>query len=406
MMVKIAAAFGNDKARRLVQGQARALDDIARYEEAHPERSLEGCVWIHAASVGEFEQARPLIEKLRDKQPWKPILLTFYSPSGYEMRKHYDQVDLVTYLPFATKRNAKAFMELVRPSMAILVKYEFWPAYIRQAVKHQVKLYSIASIFRKEQYFFRWWAGSQRRLLKQFTHLYVQDENSRGLLKRHGITEVSIVGDTRFDRVTEIAAEAKQVEVVERFVRDMPQVIVAGSTWPEDEELLFRYVEEHPYVRLVLVPHEIDEEHMHRIFNIWRGRYVRMSEVNEHNLFHCQTLVVDTMGLLASIYQYGHVAYVGGGFGEGIHNTIEAAVYGLPVVFGPNYMHFREARALIQQGGGCSVKTYEELEVALDEMLRDRQKVGQKAAQYVAGELGATEQLYKALFGKRETVNR
>lgn len=397
-LIKLAALFGNEKARKLVKGQARALDDIARYEQMHPERSLEGCVWIHAASVGEFEQARPLIEMLREKQPWKPILLTFYSPSGYEMRFGYDRVDLVTYLPFATRRNAKRFMELVRPSMAIIIKYEFWPAYIRQAAKRNVKLYSVASIFRKEQYFFKWWAGSQRRLLRQFTRLYVQDENSQGLLRRHGIDRVSIVGDTRFDRVMEIAGMAQPVEVVERFVRDMPQVIVAGSTWPEDEALLFRYVEAHPYVRLVLVPHETDEAHLHRIFNIWHGRFVRLSEVNAYNMYHCQTLLVDKMGLLASIYQYGHVAYVGGGFGEGIHNTIEAAVYGLPVVFGPNYIRFREARALINRGGGCSVKNYQELEVALDEMLRDRQNVGQKAAQYVAGELGATEHLYRELF--------
>ncbi len=402
-ILRIAAFFGHKRARRLVKGQRQAFHDLAVYQEAHPDRPLRDCVWFHAASVGEFEQARPIIERLREEQPWRPILLTFFSPSGYEMRKSYDKVDLVTYLPFATRRNAKRFIEQVKPSMAIFIKYEFWPAYIRQLSKQKVPFYSVASIFRKDQYFFRWYGGSERKLLKLFTHLFVQDQDSIDLLKRYGITQTSLSGDTRFDRVTSIAGHAKEIPAVRQFVEGQQQVIVAGSTWPEDEALLHQYVVSHPEVRLVLVPHEIDRKHLHTIFHLWQGKHVMLSEADEKNLLHTRTLVVDQMGLLSSIYQYGHVAYVGGGFGDGIHNTIEAAVYGLPVIFGPRYEHFREAKALIANEGGCSISNYEQLEKAIDEMLQHRQKTGMNAARYVESELGATDRIYKALFGKKMT---
>ena len=397
-ILKIVAFFGHKRARRLVKGQAQGMRDIRAYLAAHPERTLEGCVWFHAASVGEFEQARPIIERLREEQPHRVILLTFFSPSGYEMRKTYDKVDLVTYLPFATRRNAKRFVELVKPSMAVFVKYEFWPAYIRQLSQRKIALYSVASIFREQQYFFRWYGGAERKLLKQFTHLFVQDQASIDLLKRYGITQTSLSGDTRFDRVTSIAGHAKSIPEVQQFVKGQQQVIVAGSTWPEDEALLHRYLEEHPEVRLILVPHEIDRAHLHGIFHLWKGRHVLLSEADSKNLQHTRTLVVDRMGLLSSIYQYGHVAYVGGGFGDGIHNTIEAAVYGLPVIFGPNYRHFREAIALIEHGGGRSISNYDQLAAAIDELLSDRHTAGRNAASYVESELGATAKIYGKIF--------
>lgn len=400
-LIRIAAFFGHRRARRLVHGQAQAFRDLKAYAEAHPERMLRDCVWFHAASVGEFEQARPIIERLREEQPWRPILLTFFSPSGYEMRKTYDKVDLVTYLPFATRRNARRFIEAVHPSMAVFVKYEFWPAYIRQLHQRNIPLYSVASIFRSNQYFFRWYGAAERKLLKMFTHLFVQDNASIDLLRRYGITQTSLSGDTRFDRVTSIAGHAKEIEAVRRFVEGQPQVIVAGSTWPEDEALLYQYMEEHPYVRLILVPHEINQNHLHSIFHLWQGKHVLLSDADELNLQHTRTLVVNRMGLLSSIYQYGHVAYVGGGFGAGIHNTIEAAVYGLPVIFGPNYEHFREAKALIENGGGRSVSDYPELAAAIDDMLQNRQTAGLAAARYVESELGATDRIYSELFGKK-----
>ena len=409
-LIRIAALFGNRKARQLVRGQKQAWQTIADYQQAHPERRLEDCIWFHAASVGEFEQARPIIERLRKEQSWRPILLTFFSPSGYEMRKNYDQVDLVTYLPFATRRNAKRLIDMVKPSMAIFIKYEFWPAYIRQLSKRDIPLYSISSIFQPQQYFFRWYGGKGRRMLRRFTHLFVQDEQSAILLRKHGITQVSIAGDTRFDRVTQIAGQAKRVEAVERFVKGAQHVIVAGSTWPEDEALLREYMDNQPtafirqaaggQTKLILVPHEIDDAHMHTIFEQWQGRYVLLSTADKNNVKHVNTMVVDKMGLLSSIYQYGHIAYVGGGFGEGIHNTIEAAVYGLPVVFGPNYESFREAHGLLAAGAGRSVADYEQLEQAIAELEQNRDEAGLAAAKYVASNIGATDMIFNKLFAK------
>ena len=407
LLVRIAALFGNQKAAKLVKGQKQAWRKIHEYEQTHPERRLEGCVWIHAASVGEFEQARPVIERLRKEQPWRPVLLTFFSPSGYELRKDYDQADLVTYLPFATGRNAKRWIETVRPSMAIFVKYEFWPAYIRHLHKKQIPLYSISAVFNDKQYFFRWYGVKGRRMLKKFTRLFVQDEHSAELLGKRGITQVSVTGDTRFDRVSEIAANARKIEPIEQFVQGAAHVIVAGSTWPEDEKLLLRYINDHAdggygnQTKLILVPHEIDEAHMHQIFQAWQGRFVRLSTADKQNVRHTNTLVVDQLGKLSSIYQYGHIAYIGGGFGEGIHNTLEAAVYGLPVVFGPNYQAFREAHGLIAAGAAKSVRSYEELEQAITELESNRDAAGMAAAKYVASHVGATAKIYNALFNNK-----
>lgn len=397
LLLRIAALFGHRKAKLLVRGQKEALQQIKTYKQNH---LFGGVVWFHAASVGEFEQARPIIERLRKEQPKTPILLTFFSPSGYELRKNYSEVDLVTYLPFATKRNARAFAEEVQPAMAIFVKYEFWPAYLKELHKRNVRTYSISAIFRPKQLFFLPWGKPYLKLLHCFTHIYVQDRASIELLQAHGITHTSVAGDTRFDRVNEIAGHAKQLPVVERFTFNAPKVIVAGSTWSQDEELLARYIDEHPDTKLVLVPHEIHDKHLHEIFQIFHGRYVRFTEATPLNIMHCQTLLIDTIGMLSSIYQYGQVAYIGGGFGVGIHNTIEAAVYGVPVLFGPNYRHFREAKGLIQAGAGFSVNNYRELEKQLDDALADHETLGRKAREYVESELGATEKIYRELFGK------
>ncbi len=396
LLLRIAALFGHRKAKLLVRGQKEALQQIKAYKQ---NRSFEHVVWFHAASVGEFEQARPIIERLRKEQPKTPILLTFFSPSGYELRKDYSEVDLVTYLPFATKRNARAFIDTVQPAMAIFVKYEFWPAYLKELHKRGITTYSISAIFRPKQLFFLPWGKPYLKLLRCFTHIYVQDRASMDLLQAHGVEHTSVAGDTRFDRVNEIAEHAKQLPVVERFTFDAPKVIIAGSTWPQDEELLARYIEKHPDTKLVLVPHEIHDKHLHGIFQIFHGRYVRFTEATPLNIMHCRTLLIDTIGMLSSIYQYGQVAYIGGGFGVGIHNTIEAAVYGIPVLFGPNYRHFREAKGLIQAGAGFSVKNYREFEAQMDNTLADHEALGRKAREYVETELGATERIYSELFG-------
>ena len=396
-LVWLASLFGNKKARDLFRGQWKATDEL-RTRLPH-KSGKQHRVWIHVASVGEFEQARPVIERLRNEHPNVEIVLTFFSPSGYNLRKNYDKVNAVTYLPFATRRNARLFLDVVKPDMAIFVKYEFWPAYLRELHKRGIKTDSISAIVREKQAFFRWWGKPYRNILKLFTAIYVQDESSARLLREHGIEHVEVAGDTRFDRVHAIAEQAKDIPQVARFAASSDKVIVAGSTWPKDEELLARYINENPDVKLVLAPHEIHEAHLHQIFQLFEGRHVRLTQATVNNLDAVRVLVVDTMGMLSSIYRYGHVAYIGGGFGVGIHNTIEAAVFGMPVLFGPNYKNFREAFALIEAGGGKSVRNYVEFRAAMDEALVEHETIGKKASDYVESELGATDKIYKKLFG-------
>ena len=417
LLIRIAALCGHKKAQALLKGQSETIKQRTKELNA-----LRGSIWFHAASVGEFEQARPMIERLKREHPEKKIVVTFFSPSGYEMRKNYNLADGVFYLPLATGRNAKRFIEALRPSMAIFVKYEFWPAYLKELKKRDIPTYCISAIFRPKQRFFRWYGWPSRKLLKCFTHIYVQDERSEKLLKDHGISSCSVAGDTRFDRVahnsqftihnslptrgTIISQFTKELGLIERFVEGCERVVVAGSTWPEDEKLLEAYMKRTEYsvqstdqvTKLILVPHEIDEAHLHFIFNLFKGCCVRYTRATETALLHANVLIIDTMGLLSTIYRYGHAAYVGGGFGEGIHNTIEPAAFGRPVVFGPNYHHFREAQGLIDAGAGKSVKDYRELAAALDEALDNHQEMGDKAYQYVASEIGATDRIYGELF--------
>ena len=406
----------------LLKGQRQALDKehIAQLE------ALRGAIWIHSASVGEFEQARPIIERLVERQKTvslkdkRPIVLTFFSPSGYELRKNYDLVDGVFYLPFPNRRNANKFLDALQPSKVLFVKYEFWPPYLRVLKKRGIPTYSISAIFRPTQRFFHWYGKSSLNLLKCFTHLFVQDEASRALLAEHGIANCTVTGDTRFDRVKAVMANGQMANgerftPIAQFVQGAERVLVAGSTWPKDEVLLKQYIEdcrlkiEDCSTKLILVPHEINEEHLHYIFNLFQGRIVKYSAVSGERLAvsgesrfnilqHAQVMVLDTIGLLSSIYRFGQVAYIGGGFGVGIHNTIEAAVYGVPVLFGPNYHHFREAQGLIDAGAGRSVSNYAELEEAIETAFAQHEEIGAKAAQYVESELGATEKIYKEIF--------
>lgn len=405
LLIRIAALFGHKKARLLVRGQEETLKNLtAKRSDSDSGLSASavyqrsGLIWIHAASVGEFEQARPLIERLRREKPQHKIVVTFFSPSGYEMRKNYAQADGVYYLPFATRTNARRFLDALQPTMAIFVKYEFWPAYLHELKRRNIPTYSISAIFRPGQLFFRPWGKWYLDTLRCFTHIYVQDQASLQLLRESGISRSSIAGDTRFDRMAEVTAHPKQIPVVEQFVGGCKQVIVAGSTWPQDEALLARFIDNSLAIKLILVPHEIDDKHLHTIFELFEGRMVRYTRANEVNIRHARVLVVDTMGLLSSIYPYGQVAYIGGGFGVGIHNTIEAAAYGMPVVFGPNYQHFREAKGLIAAGAAESVKNYDELQNALLRALDNYAETGARAAQYVQSELGATDKIYKEIF--------
>lgn len=388
LLIRIAAWLGNRKAKALVAGEATALPALREKAE-----SLKGATWIHCASVGEFEQARPLIEHLRRQHPRQKMVLTFFSPSGYNLRCNYDRVDAVFYLPFATRKNAEEWLNLLEPKQAIFVKYEFWPAYLKALKAREISTILISAIFRPDQLFFRWYGGAYLRLLGCFTQLFVQDEASRELLAQYGVENVVVAGDTRFDRVMTVFGQAKEVPQVQGFVDGARRVLVAGSTWPEDEALLAQYVACRPDVRLVLVPHEIDEQHLHRTFQFFEGRYLRFTNARPNLMGTTRVMVVDTIGLLSSIYRYGQVAYVGGGFGDGIHNTIEAAVWGMPVVFGPKSDAFREAKGLVGHDAARRISNYAELEAALDEAFARQEEMGQHAAAYVRSEVGATERI-------------
>ena len=381
------ASLFNEKARLLRNGQHDTFKLLK--EKVDPKA---GYIWFHAASLGEFEQGRPVIEQLKRIQPDIKIILTFFSPSGYEVRKNYAGADVVAYLPLDTPGNARLFVKLVKPSQAIFIKYEFWPNYLLELKKANIDVFSISAIFRPEQMFFKGYGKWYLDLLKTFSHIFVQDKVSLDLLENKHLKNASICGDTRFDRVYDLFTQTKQLPLIEEFIKDSPDVIVAGSTWPNDEELLVRYLKLHPQIKLILVPHEVHSAHILSVSKLLDGRFVRYSEATPENVRQTNCLVVDTIGVLSSIYRYAGVAYIGGGFGVGIHNTLEAAVYGIPVVFGPNYLKFREARELIAVGGAFSISNYVVLEAQFDRLLKDKQ-AGKMAGEYVMQNTGATGQI-------------
>jgi 3-deoxy-D-manno-octulosonic-acid transferase len=349
-------------------------------------------VWFHAASLGEFEQGRPVIEQLKQREPETKILLTFFSPSGYEIRKNYTGADYILYLPADNKRNAIRFIEAFQPDAAIFIKYEFWYHYLHELHKRQIPTYLISAIFRPEQPFFKKWGALHRQMLTFFKHLYVQDAPSVHLLNQIGITQVSKIGDTRFDRVKQIADEAKKIEKVEKFCHGKP-AIVCGSTWPPDEDILSEYINNHTGdYKWIIAPHEIGEGHIKTILEKCPQKAIRYSKA-EGDLSNYSVLIIDCIGLLSSIYRYGNIAYIGGGFGVGIHNTLEAAVYGIPVIFGPKHKKFNEAVRLLEEGGAFTIQSYMELKEVLDSLIKNPaicKTAGQKALDYVHSQLGAT----------------
>jgi 3-deoxy-D-manno-octulosonic-acid transferase len=361
-------------------------------------------IWVHAASLGEFEQGRPLIEQIRQEHPEFKILLTFFSPSGYEVRKNYAGADIICYLPLDTIRNARRFLRLIRPEIAFFIKYEFWYNYLHILKHRNVPVYSVSSIFREGQVFFRWYGKQYSRVLKCFTHFYVQNETSCQLLERIGLTNVTITGDTRFDRVLQIKDAAKKLSVVEAFIKDCPNVFVAGSSWPPDEEIFIKYFNEHREWKLIIAPHVIGEDHLKQIEKLLDGRkIIRYAEIaNEPEasqgpaLNTADVLIINCFGLLSSIYHYGNVTYVGGGFGVGIHNVLEAAVWGKPVIIGPNNKKFQEAQELLAAGGCFEIASYEDFEQRMNRFVQEPEflkKSGQQAADYVMGKAGATRKI-------------
>ncbi len=392
--VAIAAIFDH-KVRLMWRGERAAFKTLKQKVDPHAKY-----VWVHAASLGEFEQGRPIIERIRLEHPEYKILLTFFSPSGYQVRKNYEGADIITYLPIDTVTNARRFLRTVRPVMAFFIKYEFWYNYLHILKHRGVPTYSVSSIFRPDQIFFRWYGRAYSRVLKCFTKFFVQNEESRQLLAKIGITETEIVGDTRFDRVMTIKSLAKQLPLVEAFVKDAPHVFVAGSSWPPDEDIFIRYFNEHRDWKLIIAPHVIGEDHLLQIISKLQtanGRkIVRFTQTTREEAAQADTLIIDCFGLLSSIYNYGDVAYIGGGFGVGIHNTLEAAVWDMPVIFGPNNKKFQEAQDLKACGGGFEIKNYEDFCRLMDRLASDEaflQESGSKAGHFVKDQAGATDKV-------------
>lgn len=367
-------------------------------------QSGESYTWFHAASLGEFEQGRPVMEALKARHPETRILLTFFSPSGYEIRKNYAGADLICYLPADTKKNAGRLLETVPVKAAVFIKYEFWVNYLTELNNRGIPTYSIAAIFRPEQLFFKSYGNWYRQLLFSFRKIFVQDVISLQLLQNINIITAEVAGDTRFDRVKAVAETAQKLPEIEEFTSDCLKVIIAGSSWPQDEELLARYFSKHPEIKLIVVPHEIHESHLNGIAKLL-PQSRRYTKLKKGEFADIRCLIIDTIGMLSSVYQYASIAYIGGGFGVGIHNTLEAAVWKVPVVFGPNYRKFREARELIDAGGGFSISSYEELKNRFDQLLSETQPEetnvdknseikfstsGIKAGSYVLANTGAT----------------
>ena len=389
--VKLAALF-SDKPAKMVKGHRDAFDLLKSKIDRNSRY-----IWFHAASLGEFEQGRPLIERIRKEYPQYKILQTFFSPSGYEVRKNYDGADIVCYLPIDTPSNVKKFIDLANPCMVFFVKYEFWQNYLNALSKKDVPVYSVSSIFRPGQIFFRWYGKSYQQVLKTFAHLFVQNEESKQLLAEIGVKNTTVVGDTRFDRVLDICAAAKQLPLVQKF-KGNALTFVAGSSWGPDEDIFIKYFNAHPEMKLIIAPHVVNDSHLKEIEAKLQRSCIRYTKATEENVEQADCLIIDCYGLLSSIYRYGEISYIGGGFGVGIHNVLEAAVYGIPVIFGPNNKKFREAQHLLANKGGFEINGYEDFELLMNKFLTDEaylKQSGQAAGNYVKGNAGAMEKIMK-----------
>lgn len=439
--VAIGSLF-NKKIKKMWRGEREAVDLLK--EKVDPTAKY---VWFHAASLGEFEQGRPLIEQLRATHPEYKILLTFFSPSGYEVRKNYEGADIVCYLPLDTISNARRFLRAVHPVMAFFIKYEFWYNYLHILRHRGVPVYSVSSIFRPRQVFFKWYGRNYAKVLHCITHFFVQNEISLQLLKGIGIDEATVVGDTRFDRVLQIKEQAKKLPIVEAFKGingkgeacndelsedackrvlskdackgnlsedackgDLSEngckgckVFVAGSSWQPDEDIFIRFFNGHPDWKLIIAPHVIGEDHLAYILDKLQMKAVRYTQATEQSAAEARCLIIDCFGLLSTIYRYGEIAYVGGGFGVGIHNVPEAAVWGVPVLFGPNNKRFQEAQDLLACKGSFEVTDYDSFNTIISRLISDdkfRHQCGEASANYVKSRSGATDIIMKSVVGK------
>lgn len=357
-------------------------------------------VWIHCASLGEFEQGRSLIEKIKQKYPEFKVALSFFSPSGYEIRKNYEHADLVFYLPSDSRKNAKRLISLLKPELVFFVKYEFWYWYIKETYKNNIPIYLISGIFRKKQVFFKFYGSFFRNILKMFSHIFVQNKESETLAKQINITDVSVTGDTRFDRVFEISKNREQFETIDAFVNNKP-VFIAGSTWKPDEEIIFEYINncEHE-MKYIIAPHVIKKDNISRILKLLKKIVLKYSEATVENVVTADVMIIDNIGMLSSLYAYADIAYIGGGFGAGIHNTLEAAVFGIPVIFGPEYHKFDEAEELIKRGAAFPISSFNKFIQIADKLINDlefRKQSGKNAEVYVKENIGATSKILNAV---------
>ncbi|WP_163716167.1 3-deoxy-D-manno-octulosonic acid transferase [Mangrovibacterium lignilyticum] len=392
----VAAPF-NEKARFFHQGQKQVF---AYLKASFPTNSK--VIWVHCASLGEFEQGRPLIEAIRKQHGDRKILLTFFSPSGYEVRKNYDQADWICYLPVDTKMNVSRFLDLIQPEMAFFVKYEFWKNYIEELSKRSIPLYLVSAIFRPEHLFFKEGVKAKwyRNVLRGVAHFFVQNAQSAELLQKVGLSNYTITGDTRFDRVAEIAANRKDLPLIERF-KGSSQLLVVGSSWQPDEELLVSYLDQNPDVKMVFAPHEVKETNIKRLMNLVGSKVVRYTQAESADPVNARVLIVDCIGVLSSVYGYADVAYIGGGFGVGIHNTLEAAIYNIPVLFGPNYLRFQEAVELVNRKLAFPVAKTNEVHAKLGELFSQPDMLKQIASgcrQFMGENVGATQQVLEKVF--------
>ncbi|HEX8377079.1 MAG TPA: glycosyltransferase N-terminal domain-containing protein [Pedobacter sp.] len=384
LLIKVNQHF-NPKARLWVEGRKNIFEKISKEVDPHLPS-----IWFHFASLGEFEQGRPVLEQVRHSYPRYKLIVTFFSPSGYELRKNYKNADHIFYLPIDTKQNAIKFLQLINPTLAFFTKYEFWYHYFNELHKTGIPIVVISAIFRKSQPFFKWYGALNRSILGFVDHFFVQNEDSKVLLNGINLSNVTVSGDTRFDRVAENAAKPAEFDQVKAFCNGS-NIFVAGSTWPDDEKLICNLFQQFPDWKFVIAPHEIKEEKIASLIEMAGTSVIRYSKLNVENDF--QVLVIDNIGMLSSLYQYADVSYIGGGFGVGIHNTLEAAAFGLPVIFGPNYQKFREAKALINLDAGFSISNVSELNSVMQSLKNDqtRKQLGDTARQYVLQETGATE---------------
>ncbi|MGE5393798.1 MAG: 3-deoxy-D-manno-octulosonic acid transferase [Candidatus Saccharibacteria bacterium] len=396
LLIKLASPF-NQKASQINKGRQRVFKELA--SKINHQRPV---VWVHCASLGEFEQGRPLIEAIKNDHPNYQIFLTFFSPSGYEIRKNYDLADYICYLPADTKSNARKLIKLVNPEKVFFVKYEFWFHYINELKKNNIPLYLVSAIFRENQLFFKNspWAGWYRNMLFGFKHFFVQDEPSVKLLASLGLKNTTRAGDTRFDRVAGIARNGKLLPLIEKFKAGQ-LLIVAGSSWKPDEELLAGYIHANPRVKFIIAPHETKKMNIERLISLLKTSVVCYTQANAETIENHQVLIIDTIGVLSSIYRYADVAYIGGGFGVGIHNTLEAAVFGMPIVFGPNYLKFNEATSMVKLQVAYPVNNSDQLNTILDNLLSDsskRKSIAARCIDYTEQNLGATQTIMNSVF--------